>query len=260
RIEGASVYGRGAVADYSLGYDTWVVAVNDTMYDGAGSYSFQFRIASEMQETTVSVRDENGQYLNDGYEVLWYKGEGEEPIQSGNTIEREIGETYAYEIKLSEALGEIYRTPLRQQAGEEESIEYRLVRKADVSHVLTIEANIDGTSELVFQNGAVWWEHFASAAPGRHDGLDEPTILNGYEWLPWEGQTGELRNGAVSAALPLSMIGLNLGGEWAILGMSVIEGRGSVALRSSPAPENEYTGRLLFRDDASADAWDKVEI
>ena len=54
---------------------------------------------------------------------------------------------------------------------------------------ITIEALIDGRSQLILQSNTAQWFHIDFAAPGRHDdgnngGRFEPTVINGVEWLP----------------------------------------------------------------------------
>jgi hypothetical protein len=50
--------------------------------------------------------------------------------------------------------------------------------------VLNVQALIDGKSQLVIQGNNVWWHHIEAAAPGRHSGANDPTVLNGHNWFP----------------------------------------------------------------------------
>lgn len=52
---------------------------------------------------------------------------------------------------------------------------------------LVVEAHIDGPSEFRVKKGAVYWINGPNAKPGRHDGKNLPTYLNGKEWKPvWQ--------------------------------------------------------------------------
>jgi hypothetical protein len=52
---------------------------------------------------------------------------------------------------------------------------------------LVVEAHIDGPSEFRVKKGAVYWINGPNAKPGRHEGKDLPTYLNGKEWKPvWQ--------------------------------------------------------------------------
>ena len=49
---------------------------------------------------------------------------------------------------------------------------------------LTVRALIDGRSQLVVNGNDVFWHHFDFAAPGRHEGANEPTLINSETWFP----------------------------------------------------------------------------
>lgn len=125
----------------------------------------------------------------------------------------------------------------------------------------TIRAYIDGISDLVFQNGEVYWQHYNFAAPGRHNRLDEPTIINDYKWMPWEGMPGELTGPCTSSRLFLSEIGLNLDETWQIVDMNIIQARESVSVSQFPSYENDYAGIISFNDRINGGAaWYEIEL
>jgi hypothetical protein len=58
---------------------------------------------------------------------------------------------------------------------------------ADASLVpvrVRIEALIDGRSRLILRRDQARWHHVDFAAPGRHEGANAPTLVNGQPWLP----------------------------------------------------------------------------
>ncbi len=60
---------------------------------------------------------------------------------------------------------------------------------------LRIKALIDGPSRLIINSNGIRWYHWDwTAVPGRHDGANEPTTINGYPWYPSWLQPGENRN------------------------------------------------------------------
>ncbi len=61
------------------------------------------------------------------------------------------------------------------------------IRNGRVPASLTVEALIDGSDEFHVTDDGVYWVSYSAAKPGRHNGQDEPTYLNGEEWKPrWE--------------------------------------------------------------------------
>lgn len=47
-----------------------------------------------------------------------------------------------------------------------------------------IETLIDGPSELRVKKDGIYWINGGNAKPGRHDGQEEPTYVNGKSWRP----------------------------------------------------------------------------
>ena len=50
------------------------------------------------------------------------------------------------------------------------------------------------TAGAILTGGTARWHHIAFAAPGVHDGQDNPTIINGTSWFPIWPQPGENRD------------------------------------------------------------------
>lgn len=49
---------------------------------------------------------------------------------------------------------------------------------------VVIETLIDGPSELRVKKDGIYWINGGNAKPGRHDGQEEPTYVNGKSWRP----------------------------------------------------------------------------
>ncbi len=75
---------------------------------------------------------------------------------------------------------------------------------SDTDTVL-IEALIDGVSELVVSPTGISWRNYRWAKPGRHNGRNEPTWVNGKAWKPkWKRPRVE-RGSDVTQELPLAI-------------------------------------------------------
>jgi len=57
-----------------------------------------------------------------------------------------------------------------------------------------VRADIDGHSRLTLSGRSARWFHIKNAAPGRHNGKNEPTIINGTKWFPVWPHPGENRD------------------------------------------------------------------
>lgn len=57
-----------------------------------------------------------------------------------------------------------------------------------------VRADIDGHSRLILSGRSARWFHIDFAAPGRHEGKNNPTIINGTKWFPMWPHTGENRD------------------------------------------------------------------
>ena len=68
---------------------------------------------------------------------------------------------------------------------------------------LVIEALIDGDSFLHVTPTGIYWEERGVAKPGRHNGANEPTAVNGQPWMPKWGNPTRDRGNDRSALLPL---------------------------------------------------------
>lgn len=63
---------------------------------------------------------------------------------------------------------------------------FAAVAAAQESEVV-IQALVDGPSELRVTKQGLYWVNGANAKPGRHEGRNEPTYVNGLAWIPvWQ--------------------------------------------------------------------------
>jgi len=69
----------------------------------------------------------------------------------------------------------------------------------------TIEALIDGPSELRVTASGIYWINTRNAKPGRHDRRDEPTYVNDKPWKPAWKKPGEERGEDTSDPYPLKL-------------------------------------------------------
>lgn len=58
----------------------------------------------------------------------------------------------------------------------------------------TVQADIDGVSQLILTGKTARWFQIDDAAPGVHNGQNNPTIINGVQWFPKWPKPGENRN------------------------------------------------------------------
>jgi hypothetical protein len=54
-----------------------------------------------------------------------------------------------------------------------------------------VRADIDGHSVLTLRGRTARWHHLDFAAPGTHNGQNNPTIINGTKWFPRWPQPGQ---------------------------------------------------------------------
>ena len=75
---------------------------------------------------------------------------------------------------------------------------------------IRVRAYIDGTSQLHFTTGRMWWEHERFVVPGgsyRRDEM-EPTFINGQEWYPqWVEGRKKAPNRSKPVRIPLRLPG-----------------------------------------------------
>jgi CubicO group peptidase (beta-lactamase class C family) len=126
------------------------------------------------------------------------------------------------------------------------------------ANTITIRALIDGSDVVKVRGDTMWYEHLNHAVPGAwvgdddHSG-DEPTVVNGVEWVPqWDGKTSEAftaAGGLLPAARAVTVTAV------------AVSARGKVAVLAQPSEKNDYTLSVMLDDDPQDGAeWYEVQL
>jgi hypothetical protein len=124
----------------------------------------------------------------------------------------------------------------------------------------TIEAMIDGRDQLIIEGDTLQWHHLEWAAVGRHEGLNEPTIIStavdgvaqmdSVNWIPqWpEAPPAEIRYEAYSSvftglAPALPPDDLTIG-----VTLTALQARGPVTMQTIPPGPDGYKLIIEFDD------------
>ena len=123
--------------------------------------------------------------------------------------------------------------------------------------VYNVAARIDGTSVLIIKGDDVQWFHANDAAPGRHDFANEPTFINGTEWMPeWpdepdaENRDCQCYSSKLKEAIP------ELDLENTNVRIEVHQARGDVSF----SEEDDDTLMVKFNDHPSGSDWYEISI
>jgi Ca2+-binding RTX toxin-like protein len=134
-----------------------------------------------------------------------------------------------------------------------------------------VRAMIDGRDLLLIDGDSLRWHHLDFAAVGRHEGLDEPTLVSTFEdgmlrldrveWTPeWSAPPpDEIRQEEFSSFFQGLDPQLPDGPVDAVL--EVLEAREQVSLRELPSVDNGFTLTLEFDDNAPVShAWYEARV
>ena len=123
--------------------------------------------------------------------------------------------------------------------------------------VYNVAALIDGVSYLIIKGDEVQWFHTENAAPGRHGFANEPTVINGTEWIPeWpdepdaENRNCQCFSSELEDAIP------ELPEDDVDVRIEVHQARGDVSF----SEEDERTLVIKFDDHPSSSDWYEVSI
>lgn len=98
------------------------------------------------------------------------------------TMKREDGQVFTLSADTFSAEDNLYfRQKVNAQTGSEVKASGR--PEAPPNSVV-IEALIDGPSELRVKKDGIYWINGGNAKPGRHQGQEEPTYVDGKPWRP----------------------------------------------------------------------------
>ena len=114
---------------------------------------------------------------------------------------------------------------------------------------ITIEAFIDGRSQLILRKNTAQWYHLDFAVPGRWGDINAPTIINGEEWFPVWPDIPDIYNyfcycysNMFKGVKPMPHQ-KNMTVE-----LNVLEGRGTVSIVEYPSASNDYSLIVEFDD------------
>ncbi len=114
-----------------------------------------------------------------------------------------------------------------------------------------VSAQVDGRSLLVIRGNEVGWAHIDWAAPGRHQGSDFPTMINGEKWFPVWPDTGDpalLHCNCESDFF--DQLDPSLPEEPVSVSVDLVIGRGLVCVEELPTAENGWTLIVDFDDNS----------
>ncbi len=131
--------------------------------------------------------------------------------------------------------------------------------RAQSSPQTTIEivADIDGRSQLILRGNTAQWHHLEYAAPGRENGTDYPTTIDGVAWFPVWPDLPDAQNRQECFSDVFSDVVPPLPAQPTEVGLQIVsvvredypgEGGGPVTIVQFPAPENDFTIIVEFDD------------
>lgn len=124
---------------------------------------------------------------------------------------------------------------------------------------ISVEAFIDGRSQLIIRGNTAQWHHLDWTAPGIPDNPAEnyPTVINSVNWVPsWTLPTSFCNCyssvfSGVAPALPLVTQTVTL---------TAVQARGTVTIIQQPATANDYNLIVDFTDPQGGAAWYIVQL
>ncbi|MFZ4656791.1 MAG: choice-of-anchor Q domain-containing protein [Caldilineaceae bacterium] len=120
------------------------------------------------------------------------------------------------------------------------------------ANTLRIQALIDGRSQLIVRGNTAQWHHFDWAAPGRHEFVKRPTVINDTLWFPvWPDQPDAENRDCNCTSDLFTAAGPLLPTDGTAIGLSLIRSRGSVQIVQFPDAGNDYTLIVEFDDSES---------
>lgn len=151
-----------------------------------------------------------------------------------------------------------YRMALPDLSGLEQSIvrkrltEARAAAGVKAIDSILIEALIDGDSELHLIPGGVYWKQLAvsSTKPGRHEGHNEPTYVNGRAWMPVWQKPDEERGADQSELFRLPIEDIDF--DFKVIAIGDRRGQRVIHDRTKPSFRTEGMEQVLLIPDPEA--------
>ncbi len=129
---------------------------------------------------------------------------------------------------------------------------------ASLAATLRVEAYIDGKSQLLIQDGEVYWYNLEKSPPGIPQNPDEnfPTVLNGLDWLPiWnDPPCQDCASSVYTNLCP------RLGTSDQTVILNTLQARGSVSIFQQPSSGNQHELIVEFNDPVGGGAWYIIEL
>jgi len=132
-----------------------------------------------------------------------------------------------------------------------------LVADYALADIITVQAQIDGRSQLTIRGNTAQWHHFEFEAPGLSNfpPTEVPTIINGANWIPVWPVTGSDRrvdcdcdsNEFTGVNPPLEMADQTVT-------LNLIQARDTVTIVQQPAASNNYELIVEFNDNSEGGA------
>ena len=123
---------------------------------------------------------------------------------------------------------------------------------APIAGRLTFRAYIDGEDYVLIQGRTLQYVHLMWALPGLHEGHNDPTTINGAEWMPvWTGSSSD----EYVASAPL--LPERDGYDYELI---IETGRSVVELRQAPSETNGYMAVIYFGDMFGGAAWYEITL
>lgn len=117
---------------------------------------------------------------------------------------------------------------------------------------IRVQAYIDGRSQLRIKGATAQWYHNEYAAPGMHNNLNRPTVLNDKDWHPKFIDAGPFAAiGFLSVSDIYDGIAPPLPAKAVEVKIQKVRARGNVRVLQQPAADNDFT-LVIEIDDADA--------
>jgi len=128
-----------------------------------------------------------------------------------------------------------------------------------------VRIHIDGRSWVVLRGDELWLVHYDFAAPGRHEGANHPTVVDGEEWIPeWPfgPPPDEGRDCGGCETIDRFYLDQQLPTEGEmVVELDVLESRGSTTLVLEPTPAADNAVAVQLNDNPpSGSVWYEVIV
>ena len=129
--------------------------------------------------------------------------------------------------------------------------------------IIRVEAYIDGRSLLTIRGDTAKWHHINWDAPGRWQGANYATVINGQNWFPTWPDSPNASNTNCNCDSKDEYSGINpplsLAAQTVIV--NNIQARNSISILQQPAADNDYNLIIDFNDNpVGGPVWYIIEL